>query len=446
MVEHPCVFMSGLRHLFTSVMKDQSGSIALLLLFAFMLIFGSVALAIDVTRYISLQSKAEDAALAAVRVAAKNRDILNSENLEAFVREFAESSIANSGLGASGLSGFLLEEQDAGRGMTVKLSVQFPVTLMQIFNTLDELTINVSKSAVAEIQNTEISLIIDRSDHMTVSGKMETLKDAASSFTELIGILSSEDDSVRLGIIPMGNQYANIKPYSEWVLPSAWPTEIPPAVPGMVDWVGSLEQQRWCADIRAGEAAENDSTPSIETFPLILEISKEPGEMPASDLYSITTSADCSDLPLRPLNTDFEAMDLYFSRFNGHGKTAGGRAFLWGERLLSPGWQTHWNIGADIPAAYELDVRKILLFVGGSSFDASSEESRIFKETCARMKVRGIVMYMVDFNAPAVVVELMKECGSTAGHFYKAEDANSLNRIFKEIARSLSTLKKISLN
>jgi len=438
--------LSWLRQKLSSLMRDQSGSVALIFLFAFMLAFGSIALAIDVTRYISLHSKAQEAARVSVRVAAKNRNILNDENLEILARTFAENSVTLSGTAASGLSNFTLEKQNDGRGMTVNLSVQFPVTLMQIFNSFSELEISVSAKALAEIQNTEISFIVDRTDQMVTTGKLEALKDAASSFAGLINTLRKGDNTVRLGVMPMGNQYVNIKPYSEWVLPSEWPTDIPPAVPGEVDWTGSLEEQRWCVDVRPDEGAENDTPPSIEKFPLVFDISKEAGETPESDLYSISTSSDCTDTPFLPLNTDFDKIGLYFSSLNGHGRAAGGRALLWGERMLSPDWQTQWDVGADVPAAYGSGARKVLLFVGGNSFNSSSEEERIFSETCERLKSKGVVMYMVDFNAPTEVGEGLKTCASTTGHYYKAVDENSLNRTFKEIARSLSVLKKVPIN
>lgn len=428
---------------------DQSGSVALLLLFAFLLVFGSIALAIDATRYISLHSRALLAAQTGASAAVQNRDILNEGNLTELAREFAELTLSESSHLTSNspvtiLSSFSLDLLD-DRSVLVKLSVKFSVTLMQTFNILDELEVRASALAKAEIHDTEITFIVDRSAQVAASGKLETLKASAVQFSEFVDDLSDSENTVRLGIVPMGDQLVNIKPYGNWVLPGAWPIDIPPSVPGIADWVGPLTEQHWCVDVRSGAGAETDISPSLESFLLMFEVSKDTGETPESDRYFVTTSLECTDIPIRPLKSDFVQMKSYLSNLDGHGDIAAGRALLWGERMLSPDWQVDWALEAGVPALYGENVRKVVVFVWASNSVVSVEESRIFTETCDRLKGKGAIMYMVNFDASPDAAERMKECASAPGHYYHATDGNSISRSFKEIVRSMLTYKRLKL-
>ncbi|MEP3246601.1 MAG: pilus assembly protein TadG-related protein [Sneathiella sp.] len=430
-------------------LQDSRGSVSVLFLFVFLLLFGSLALAFDLTRYFTAETRGQKAAEAAILLAARNNGILSPDELKIWVTDFVRADLKTnpfpvleqSALGLSDLS--IMAAEDGGVSLNLELSV--PTTLMASFNFFEPVISRTQTSATASVENAEIVILLDRSQQAAESGKLPAMKGAVDVFLAQLNRLKRGDNPLRVGLIPFGNELINIAPRKDWVAEADWPTDLPPAVPGTVRWTGPLEEQRWCVAPRSGVAGENDTPPSVRKFPLVLDIEEEIDPQSSQSLFSITTTARCSDMPIIPLTNEISVVSRALPLLEGHGGNAGGRAMIWAERMLSSSWQTDWSISAGVPANFDGAVQKTVLLVAGTAHSASVDENRLFTETCQRLKTKGVSFHIIDYGAPASMTALYKSCVSSPQYYYRVTDADHLKRRISEVSQSLLTIRITSL-
>ncbi|MBL4908324.1 MAG: hypothetical protein JKX94_12790, partial [Sneathiella sp.] len=417
-------------------------------LFSFSLVFGSMALAFDVVRYFAVQSRIENTAGAIALFTAKNRRVISDNNVDGLAQQIASLEIEGSSIPSFQsanlhLDRFTVMRSEDGADIQVTLGANLPVTLMQAFNFFEDIEITETATAHSSIENSEIVLVVDRSEAAGLSGKMTSILDAANIFSALL--VDLKEGSVKLAIVPYGNIHTNVSPYSNWVPQTDWPTQIPPNVPGLINWTGPLTNQRWCVGVRSVEIAPH-VTPSDEKFPLILNIDKEAGPTPAEDLYSIATTEECSAIAVRPLQDVPADLSPYFLSLSATGETANGTAMLWAERLLSPTWREDWKLGNGAPADYGSGIKKNIVMITASANQEGTGQDQIFEDSCARMKVNGIRTFIVNFETSSSERANLMECASTTRHYYSAADPIELIQAMKNIVKSLMTVRLVEVN
>ena len=248
------------------------------------------------------------------------------------------------------------------------------------------------------------------------------------------------------GLIPFGNASIHAGPRRSWTADGDWPDEeVPPAVPGYKAWEGDLEEQRWCLGIRNGSSGEKDTPPSEALFPVILSVSSET-DPEGQERFFIDTPSSCAFIPILPLDRNVGDLSSYVDAWHAHGENAGGRAMLWAERMLPPAWKAAWNAGNNTPADYGGAVRKSIILLTGSGLSATPDETRIFSETCTRLRGKEVSFYMIDYETPADMTSLMKECAGENGFYFRVGGLGDLKRSFSEIAHSLMTVRITALH
>ena len=430
---------------------DQRGSVSLLVLFSFSIVFASMALSVDAVRYFTLSSRLQNAARTGAIFAAENSGLLSAENITSMVQQMASLEIGTNffpslGLSANAVKNVSVASQKNGREMTVIVQVTFSTLFMQIFSDHYSTVIEKSATASAALDNLEIILALDRSSQAGFANKLTGIKVAAGTLSALIKESRNTGvQTVKLGFIPYGSVVTNVKPFSDLVDEVDWPTHYPPSVPGIVGWAGSLKQQRWCVGDRE-QTILKTASPLGAKFPLSLEIAVTPGAVPAEDYYFVATAQNCSDTAIQPLQKNIPNMDTYFASLTATGKGANGTALIWAERMLSPDWSVDWSLPAGDISPYSGDAKKVVILINASGNDAASHEDQLLIDSCNRMKSKDVALIIVDYGSPAAMGELLRNCAKNNGHYLSVSSENNLAGSIKNIVKSLRTVKLVAMD
>ncbi len=168
-----------------------------------------------------------------------------------------------------------------------------------------------------------------------------------------------------------------------------------------------------------------------------------------------TTSTSCSPAAkIVPLTTDRDALKKAIDGFKADGYTAGqlGTAMAW--YLISPNWKTVWPKASE-PTPYgtaKVDKIAVLMTDGvyntlqGEDYNDNSTEATTAlaqaKTLCTGMKGKSITVYTVGFNLDSKAAKTMlKDCATSADHYYDTSGGDALKAAFRDIALKISTLR-----
>jgi hypothetical protein len=150
----------------------------------------------------------------------------------------------------------------------------------------------------------------------------------------------------------------------------------------------------------------------------------------------------------------------------------------WGWRTISPKWKTLWS-GVDAAQPYDyteplMDKVVIILTDGennfydhpnvgtfgsdytaylrlqqqgiGAGIDTQAEGTAAinsqFSQTCAAMKVEGIIIYTITFQVGNNAIrDVYRNCATTPAYYFDSPNTSDLSAIFKAIGDSLSNLR-----
>jgi hypothetical protein len=161
-----------------------------------------------------------------------------------------------------------------------------------------------------------------------------------------------------------------------------------------------------------------------------------------------------------PLTKDTALLKSTIDGFKASGSTAGqlGTAFAW--YLLSPNWNPVWPAASQVTAYGTPKVKKIAVLMTDGEYntwqsknygDGSSKATEVMGNAlslCTAMKKKtsssdpNIEIYTVGFNLDTTAVKnLLKNCASSADHYYETSSGDGLKAAFRDIALKISKLR-----
>ena len=144
-----------------------------------LVLFGIVALGIEVGRWYAIQSEVSKSVDGAAFAGAVNSGNFTPAELKTMVEEVAKANFPD---GMVGTENLVVDVQDDGKGkITVAATVDAVNPLAKVVGSQHEKT-NIKSSGVAKLRKFEIALILDTSGSM--SGAMGDLKAAAKAFVQ----------------------------------------------------------------------------------------------------------------------------------------------------------------------------------------------------------------------------------------------------------------------
>ncbi|MEH6474125.1 MAG: Tad domain-containing protein [Sneathiella sp.] len=438
-------------NLISRLSQDERGSVLVWLAFTFLLLFGSLALAVDLARVFVFQTRLDLAAEASSLIAAQNLYLLSEDNLFALAYEVARNKVEDNPFPSFTTAGVLLDDfsiskTDDDLGVEVSLKGKLPTTLLRSLNFFEDIEVQATAIAEMTFSKTELVMVMDSSLAVEASGKLSEIKAAATYVVGQFDRLVSAGKKIKLAIVPNANVFMNVAPNKGWVQSSDWPDEIiPPTVPGITMWSGPLENQRWCVGRRLGTAAMLPVTPIIEPFPLILAIDKEMGA-DGVNVFSVTTDANCGNSTIKSLSASLPGFSGYMADIDAAGVFARGRSFVWAERLLSPDWQGVWNADVDTPVDYGTDMRKVVLLLTGSGDTGNSQDELDFSESCERLKQLGMNVAILNYGGGVSTNAGYESCISAGGFYGTFDDSASFKSSVADFVKSLTSSRLTVLN
>jgi len=437
--------IKNILRLASGIWVSEDGAASVIFGLALVIIIGSMALMVDVTRVFVAKSHLANFSESAALAVARNLNFLTEEELEDLATTMTASTVPNSSIfmfnSQSVTTTTVLSTELSSGLVSVTIEATVPTTLLQVFDFADEMTIAETVTAFQYAPEAEIVFVLESSSEMEQSGKLVIASTAVNEFISVFDNHRVSDTGIVFGFIPFGSELVNVAPHTDWLEEGLWPTDVPPNVSGTSDWVGELAEDRWCVLTRSGDAGTLDVTPAHTRFPLVLEILKTEIEGDVAH-YSNITSTDCRSEPIISLTENTEIILQLTSSLAGNGEAYSGRAMIWAERMLSPDWQPYWQTTEGPPTEYDdEDIQKVVILVTGSANTAPDTENSLFSEACDRMKSNDVTVYVVDFLAPDSIAEILTNCATSKGHYFRAENEASVSEALYAIAKFLTVVK-----
>jgi hypothetical protein len=425
--------------------RAEEGAALLIFALTVFIVIGAVAFAIDISRFFAAQSRLSIATERAVVAAAQNFRFLDTAELNMLTTEILRANFHSAHLltysedAIAPPTAQLLTSPETGE-VTLTSSVTIPTTLLRMLNFLDPVTVERKITAVQLKPEAEVTLVIEASDAFDAAGRLAEVTTAAEGFIAALEAEVTQVGGIKWALVPFGNEIVNIAPHNDWVEGGSWPISLPPLIAGLTEWAGDLAEDRWCVSPRNGSAGTDATPPATVAFPLVLTLGLEIDGATGLPLFTNITTADCRTERILGLG-DPAAVSSALAALRGNGGAAYGRAMIWAERTLSPLWQGLWDGDSSRPSAYEEDsVQKVALLVVGSEAGDPAEQTRL-AEACARMKQNGIILYVIDYLAPAATSPAMQACATSQGHYFRVTDDASLRTAFFAIAKFMTVVR-----
>lgn len=390
--------------------QDQRGTFAVFSLFVFLSMILVAGLAIDLMRHETVRLRMQGVTDRAVLAATSLRQTPSSATPEQILTAYfaAEGMTAQLGDQYS-----IVDDPDEGRSITVVPTATVPSLFMRLLG-IDSFAVATPASAVEAVGNrvrVELVMVLDVSGSMNGQGKIDTMRTAAAQLANTL--LTDNDD---------GAMAVTLVPYDTWVLPPA----------GFLNSFTNITGAGACNDWTVWNIVTNTLSQATErrncntdTWAQVSPYHDDPAEAVAAINGLVargTTSIDLGvrwgamhfDPSIRPAVSDLITNGTVDAVFQG-------RPFDWDEPDL---------------------VRAMILLTDGqnccgSRYSTAQQDLNTIA-TCTELKLRGITIYSIAFQAPTSGALLMQACASSPSHYFNA-NVNELVSVFEAIGNNVQT-------
>jgi Flp pilus assembly protein TadG len=390
----------------------QGGAIAPLFGLLMLVMLFMMGVSIDGARGFRTATVAGSALDAAALAAARALRLENPSDAEltAMVTDYFTANLSDHDTRAA-LENITVVVDRVINSVQLVADIKLPVTISAVMGK-EYLTVKVKSSAVFDVKDVEVSMMLD------VSGSMDGSKiaDLRAAATDLVDIMLPADK-------PNDNKVA-IAPFSTSVNAGS----LSNAVSVGVDRRGRSQAGRntTCVTERSGAEAFTDAGP-------------------AGNMLN-RKATFCPTTAVVPLTNDVDALHDAIDSLQANGMTAGHLGTAWAYYLLSPNWASVFPADSE-PVAYdEQKVRKVAILMTDGMFNSTYESANgssvaQARSICDKMKTSGITVFTVGFQVPTDVVPTLQYCATSPKHFYNATDGAELRKTFTEIANRLNGLR-----
>jgi Flp pilus assembly protein TadG len=422
----------ALKNLAARFTADGRGNVALTFALSGTVLATAVGGGLDYSRSTSVGAELQAALDSGVLAAAS---LTQSRSADDVVRAYVEAALSDH---QSLLQSLDLEVSSDisfnARQVEASAAVTVPTTLLGVAG-INSLTVRRDASALQQIRDIEISLVLDISGSMGGS-KIRALRDAAEEFVEVV--LADNPERTSVSVIP----------YNGGV---RLPSEVLSA--GIVDLPPGLLRQSACLEYGHDYPIEIDLT-DVE-----LEVLRW-GEQP---MWAGSSSAFCPERNEESVFLSNDEGDLIdrIRDLDAGGNTGLDIATAWGARALDPVWRG--RLGGDFgdrPAAYDdEDTIKVLVVMTDGAATAqirremrrgrprnvqlySARQAREnMADACDEAEGKGVQIYTIAFQlSGSTNRNLMQGCASRPQNYYQVEDMD-IASAFSAIAADISQLR-----
>lgn len=428
--------LSTLRN--STFLTNERGSISIMFGAAIIAMVGVVGLSIDVGRSMDAHSKAasalDSAVLAATRaVFSGDKSVSEIETLAA---NFFEGNLSSVGDIGADYTDFTADVDTETKTVKARTTVHVPTTFGAIFG-VNKISYTVASSATFNIQDIELSLVLDLTGSMCQPcSKIDALKDASK---ELIDALMPENGGASEVKIALA-------PYSASV--NAGPlTEIATAGRSTDGCLVERDGLHAYEDVAPPADYADVTDADIVSGTSLNFIANAPARQFNIDRRGQRNSYSCPNAELVPLSTDKEMLKDAVDGFRTNGWTAGHLGAAWGWYMISDSWGALLP-GESSPKPYgSKNLIKAIVLMTDGEFNTAYRNTNSANQAmslCDAMKDKDVIVYAVSFksaNHPT-----LRNCASTDANsgdllYWDADNGSELTAAFKDIAIRLTNLR-----
>lgn len=421
----------------STFLSNERGTISIMFGAAIIAMVGVVGLSIDLGRSMDAYSKAtsalDSAALAATR-AVFNGD-KSVDEVETLAEQFFEGNLESAGDIGADYSDFTADVDTESKTVKVKTTVHVPTTFGRIFG-LDQMSYTVASRATFNVQDIELSMVLDVTGSMcSPCSKIDALKDASKQLIETLMPENGGGGNVKIALAPFSDAI-NAGPYAARATAGRSVdgcvverkginalTEVPPPV----DY----------ASVTDGDIVSGSS---------LFFRASQPAALKDIDPFEGKSGYVCPAAQIIPLTTDKGTLVASIEDYVPTGPTAGHIGAAWGWYMISDEWGDVFG-GESAPKPYGTKnlIKAIVLMTDGVFNTAwnNSASAAQAKQVCDAMKDKDVIVYAVSFKSPNHPT--MKYCAShdTSGNllYWDAKNGDDLVTAFKDIAIRLTNLR-----
>lgn len=450
--------------------KHNSGSVMVTFAIMAASLIMAAGMAIDYSRSLNVRTSLQNDLDSAMLAGALKSDDTSE------IADVAQRYVADNWRNKFGVTGPVAITIDKPEESLVRgrITVEVPTTLMGLAG-IPTVPITVETEIQMAGENIEVALVLDVTDSM-IGPKIEALKSSATQLVEKAYENEQSRDHVRIALVPFAD-YVNvgeINRNASWIdVPADSETTSETCDPNYREVIGtrncrmqtftydrdgiSTSYEAQVCDYDYGPPENRCFTTTYQNrwygcaasreYPL--DTMDEQWEQRVPGAMNVGCGA-----PGMELTNDDAALKQRIDEITTFGNTYIPAGLFWGLTVLSPQepFTTAKNFGEIVE---NVPVEKIMVLMTdgantrspdyvnnthyGTDIDLANARTA---ELCTNIKAKGIKLYTVAFDVTDnALKDMLRNCASSAGQFYDAEDAAQLETAFTNIGASLSPLR-----
>ncbi len=183
---------------FKNFVCNERGVVAVIFGIAAIPIVGMVGASMDYSRAANVQSQLQDALDGAILTAAHERQLSDTQ-LEAAIRTQIEVMVSGAH-GADALTLLINRSPDEETLMEISATMKVDTTILEIMG-ISEIEVGADAAVGVDFQSLEVALVLDNTGSMRSSGRIASLREAASDFVDVVTD-DGQSDNVLISLVP----------------------------------------------------------------------------------------------------------------------------------------------------------------------------------------------------------------------------------------------------
>jgi Flp pilus assembly protein TadG len=435
-------------------LASTAGAVAVTFGFMMPLIVGGAGMAVDVTKAYLVKNRmcqALDAATLAV-----GSSIGTQTELEERLQAYLTANYPEEEFGTVTIEPPLI----TNNLISVKANAHIDTSFMRVLGK-EHLDVSCVTEVTREVRGLEVAMVVDVTGSMSSHNNIGALRTAATNFVNILYDRTSDEDSVKIGIVPFSAS-VNVGPfglgknedgtnYDDAFVNN--PSNLQYQADSFNKWAGCVLARNNPDD---EENYENGWTWNMyrHTFQGSQSSSIRNNYQAYNNNYG--PNYECSHSYIQPLTSNRQKLLDSIQEFQANGNTHGNTGMVWGYRVLSP--EFPFKEGA--PWEDDKWQKAVLMMTDGDNtispyygaygtYQQYSSKgvnvtylNRRFEDVCENMKAQGILIYTITFtsNINNTTKDYYRRCASDETRYIDAPSQNDLIEAFERISTELSNL------
>ncbi len=401
---------------------DRSGNVAMLFGFAAVPLIGLAGIIVDYGRATSVRTTLNAAVDSAALMVAREASRLTDSQLKTRAEALIRANLA--GGSTATLDGYTVTIDRTARTVNVSANSTVETSVARVIG-FDSIPVASTAQAAWGTNTIELALVLDNTGSMASSNKMTELKKASLDLLKIMKDASTATDQIRISIVPFATQVRLPTSYKDapWLRYDQTRT----TGSGGNRKTETISKATW-----QGCISDRDKPNDVSDASAVAGAT--------ATLYPADFCAQSTLTPIRPLTSDWTALESTVNAMTPVGNTNVTIGAAWGMASLSQGAPLPEAAAATTP---RLTKYMILLTDGDNTQnrfgDGQTTMDQRTAAACASAKTAGIKIYSIRvINGNS---SLLRGCASETSMFYEVSNASQLGPIFQQIAREISQIR-----